>query len=59
MCWKLLAPVLNVGYDLGRYAAGMRFDIAVTNLLDNEHREFIGAPEIGRMAMARISYTLR
>ena len=50
---------IGAGYDLGRYAAGMRFDIAVTNLFDNEHREFIGAPEIGRMAMARISYTLR
>lgn len=50
---------IGAGYDLGRYAAGIRFDIAVTNLFDNEHREFIGAPEIGRMAMARISYTLR
>ncbi|MFQ6113258.1 MAG: TonB-dependent receptor plug domain-containing protein, partial [bacterium] len=50
---------IGAGYDLGRYAPGMRFDIAVQNVLDNEHREFIGAPKIGRFAMARLSYSIR
>ncbi|MFQ5769735.1 MAG: TonB-dependent receptor domain-containing protein, partial [bacterium] len=50
---------IGAGYDLGRYAPGMRFDIAVQNVLDNDHREFIGAPKIGRFAMARLSYSIR
>ncbi|MFQ5753723.1 MAG: hypothetical protein ACE5HI_17170, partial [bacterium] len=50
---------IGAGYDLGRYAPGMRFDFLIQNLLDNEHREFIGAPKLGRFAMARLSYTIR
>jgi len=49
---------IGVGYDLGRTSPGMRFDISIQNLLNNEHREFIGAPQIGRIGMARVSYAL-
>jgi outer membrane receptor for ferrienterochelin and colicins len=46
------------GYDLSRFVPGMRFDLSIQNLLDNQQREFIGAPRIGRMAMARVVYTM-
>jgi len=48
---------LGAGYDFGRLAPGMRVDITVQNLLNNEHREFVGAPEIGRLSLARITYS--
>jgi iron complex outermembrane receptor protein len=48
---------LNFGYDLRNYAPGLRLDISVQNALDNMHREFIGAPEIGRLAMSRLTWT--
>ena len=48
---------VGAGYDLGRYAPGMSVDVLVQNLLDKEHREFIGAPKIGRLALARLNYT--
>ncbi len=50
---------LGFGYDLGKMYTGMRFDVTIQNILNNEHREFIGAPEIGRLALARLSYTIR
>ncbi len=31
--------------------------LAVQNLFDNKHYEFVGAPEIGRLAMLRISHS--
>ncbi len=49
---------VNAGYDLNALAPGLRFDVTVLNLFDNEHREFIGAPQLGRLAMARLAYTL-
>ncbi|HKO16303.1 MAG TPA: TonB-dependent receptor [Gemmatimonadaceae bacterium] len=33
--------------------------LTVQNLLDDVHREFIGAPAIGRLAMLQLEYTLR
>lgn len=48
---------LGLGYDFARYAPGLRVDVTVQNILDNMHREFIGAPEIGRMGMARLTYS--
>jgi iron complex outermembrane receptor protein len=48
---------MGAGYDLGRYAPGMSIDVMVQNVLDNEHREFVGAPKIGRLALARLNYT--
>jgi iron complex outermembrane receptor protein len=48
---------VGAGYDLKSFAPGMRIDFTVQNVLNNEHREFIGAPRIGRLALARISYS--
>ena len=31
--------------------------MAVQNLFDNKHSEFVGAPEIGRLTMLRISHS--
>ncbi len=47
---------LGAGYDLGNLAPGLRFDLMVQNVLNNKHRQFIGAPLIGRMALARLTY---
>ena len=49
---------VGAGYDFARYAPGLRADLQVLNVLGNEHREFVGAPEIGRMAILRLTYTL-
>jgi len=35
----------------------MTFDIMVQNVFDKEHREFIGAPKIGRLGLARLNFT--
>ncbi len=48
---------LGAGYDLGRLTPGARVDLLVQNVLDNEHREFVGAPALGRLALLRASYT--
>ena len=45
---------LGVGYDIGR---GLRADLNVANVTDNLHREFIGAPKIGRVGTLRLLYT--
>lgn len=37
---------------------GLRFDLTVKNVLDTEHREFVGAPSIGRMFIGRLTYEL-
>lgn len=48
---------VGAGYDFERMASGLRLDVTVQNVLDNHHREFIGAPRMGRLAMARLTYT--
>jgi iron complex outermembrane receptor protein len=48
---------VGAGYDLKAFARGMRVDFIVQNILNEEHREFIGAPRIGRLALVRISYS--
>ncbi len=48
---------LAAGYEFGPAAPGLRLDVMVQNVLDNEHREFIGAPQLGRLALARILYS--
>ena len=48
---------LGGGYDFARYAPGLRLDVTVSNVLDNMHYEFIGAPQLGRMALARLTYS--
>jgi outer membrane receptor for ferrienterochelin and colicins len=49
---------LGFGYDFTNHVSGLRMDVSVQNVLDDQNREFIGAPKIGRMAMARLTYTL-
>ncbi len=36
---------------------GLRLDVAISNVLDADHREFIGAPKLGRVAIGRLTYT--
>jgi iron complex outermembrane receptor protein len=48
---------LRAGYDLPSIS-GLRFDVTAKNVLDNEHREFVGAPELGLMVMGRLTYEL-
>lgn len=50
---------VGAGYDLGKFQEGLRFDVSVSNALDKMHRQFIGAPQIGRQAMARITYSIK
>lgn len=50
---------VGVGYDLDQYARGLRIDVGVSNVTDDMHREFIGAPQLGRMAIARVTYSVR
>lgn len=54
----------GVGFDFGRQISGLRFDVTAQNLLTivngkqtAMHREFTGAPKIGRLAMARLVFT--
>ncbi|UCC45501.1 MAG: TonB-dependent receptor [Candidatus Zixiibacteriota bacterium] len=45
---------LNAGIDLWY---GTHLSMTVQNVFDNKHIEFVGAPEIGRLAIARLSRT--
>ena len=54
----------GIGYDFGRQITGLRFDLTAQNLVTfvdgsmvKTHREFIGAPQVGRIVMARILFT--
>jgi len=47
---------VGAGYDMGKYVRGMNIDVSVQNVLNNEHREFIGAPLLGRLAAARVNF---
>lgn len=48
---------IGAGYDFGKTVRGMTVNVAVQNLLNDKHREFIGAPKIGRLATAQLSLT--
>lgn len=50
---------VGFGYDFDSYVRGMRIDVGVSNVLDDDHREFIGAPRLGRMAIARVTYNVQ
>ena len=41
------------------WVAGASFAITAYNVLDQVHREFVGAPELGRLVLARRSYQIR
>ena len=47
---------LGLGYTFRRSLDGLRLDLGVTNALDSNHREFVGAPRLGRLAIARLTY---
>lgn len=46
---------LNIGYRLPM-ARSATVTLTATNLFNNVHQEFIGAPAIGRLILARLSY---
>lgn len=48
---------LGVGYDLSESVPGLKVDVGVNNALNEEHRQFIGAPLLGRMVIGRLTYT--
>jgi outer membrane receptor for ferrienterochelin and colicins len=45
----------NVGYRLP-WAPSMTLTLTGTNIFDDRHQQFIGAPELGRMVIARVRY---
>ena len=47
---------VGAGYSLARFAPGLRIDATVSNVFDTDHVEFIGAADIGRLAIARLTY---
>ena len=48
---------LNTGYSLP-FSPNTRVSLAVQNLLNNKHQEFVGVPEIGRLSLFRITQSL-
>jgi iron complex outermembrane receptor protein len=49
---------LNFGYSLRSLLRGLRFDVTVNNIFDHKHRQYVGAPKIGRLSLARVSFSL-
>jgi len=49
---------VGLGYDLSQWAPGLRVDVLAQNVLDEKHREFVGAPKLGRFTTARVTYSL-
>lgn len=49
---------IGAGYDLSQWAPGLRIDILAQNVLDEKHREFVGAPLLGRFTTARLTYSM-
>ena len=47
----------RLGYDF-EAVPGLGANLTVKNVLNNEHREFVGAPELGRLIMGRLTYEL-
>ncbi len=47
---------LNAGYAIP-LGPKPRLSLTVQNLLDHKHQQFVGTPEIGRLAMARLTQT--
>ena len=46
---------VTTGYQLP-FQPNARLEMTVYNLLNNLHREFVGAPELGRLALLRVRY---
>ncbi len=45
---------LNAGYDIP-LGPKPRFSVTVQNLLNHKHNQFVGTPELGRLAIARLT----
>ena len=50
--------VLDLGGGYTFSNSGVRVDLAISNLLDSSHREFVGSPKLGRVGIARLTYDL-
>lgn len=48
---------IGAGYNFEKSIPGLRFDFTIQNILDNMHREFVGAPQLGRMGLGRLTYS--
>ena len=48
---------VRAGYNIPA-VPGLNLTLTGKNVLDNRHREFVGAPPLGRMLMARLTYQL-
>jgi iron complex outermembrane receptor protein len=48
---------VGAGYDFSGQFEGLRLDVNIANALNDEHREFIGAPRIGRQGLARLTFS--
>ncbi|HEY3876123.1 MAG TPA: TonB-dependent receptor, partial [Candidatus Kapabacteria bacterium] len=53
--WNVLD--LTVNYNIESWN-NLLLTLSITNVLDNVHEEFVGAPYIGRLTMLRASYAL-
>ena len=49
---------LGITYDFQSTVPGLRLAVTAKNVLDNDHREFVGAPLLGRLILGRLTYTL-
>ena len=45
---------VSTGYDLP-FSPNTRLSLTIQNLLNNEHQEFVGVPEIGRLSILRVT----
>ena len=50
--------VVDAGVGYAFTTTGLRADLGVSNLLNSDHREFVGAPRLGRIASARLTYSM-
>lgn len=48
---------VNASYQLP-FLDGSRISLSIQNIMDNKHREFVGVPEVGRLAWMRLVQTL-
>ena len=46
----------SVLYKLDRWLQGASVGLTATNIFDNMHREFVGAPSLGRLLLLRLTY---
>ncbi|MEX0322259.1 MAG: TonB-dependent receptor [Puniceicoccaceae bacterium] len=47
---------LGIAYDFSDDLSRLKASLSIQNLFDKEHREYIGFPEIGRLASVRLMY---